>query len=133
MRQTSRPRKTRPGVSGNMSRSATMYNDDTRHDTEHRELIERYNANERTNHWITAISFVLLALSGLAMFHPAMFWLSALFGGGQWTRILHPFIGLVMFVSFLILAVRFWHHNYLDRNDWQWMRQIDDVLANREA
>ncbi len=24
---------------------------------------------------------------------PAMFWLSALFGGGQWMRILHPFIG----------------------------------------
>ncbi|CAB3752124.1 formate dehydrogenase subunit gamma [Paraburkholderia solisilvae] len=95
-------------------------------------LIVRYTANERTNHWITAITFVLLALSGLSMFHPAMFWLSALFGGGQWTRILHPFVGLVMFVSFLILAMRFWHHNYLDRNDWQWMRQMNDVLANRE-
>jgi formate dehydrogenase subunit gamma len=95
-------------------------------------LIVRYTANERTNHWITAITFVLLALSGLSMFHPAMFWLSSLFGGGQWTRILHPFVGLVMFVSFLILALRFWHHNYLDKNDWQWMRQIDDVLANRE-
>jgi hypothetical protein len=72
-------------------------------------LIVRYTANERTNHWITAISFVVLALSGLALFHPSMFWLTALFGGGQWTRILHPFVGLVMFVSFLILAVRFWH------------------------
>jgi formate dehydrogenase subunit gamma len=95
-------------------------------------LIVRYTANERTNHWITAISFVVLALSGLALFHPSMFWLTALFGGGQWTRILHPFVGLVMFVSFLILAMRFWHHNYLDRDDVQWLRQIDDVLANRE-
>ena len=95
-------------------------------------LIVRYTPNERTNHWITAISFVMLALSGLALFHPSMFWLTALFGGGQWTRILHPFVGLVMFVSFLILAVRFWHHNYLDRDDVQWLRQIDDVLANRE-
>ncbi|MBH9725417.1 cytochrome b/b6 domain-containing protein, partial [Burkholderia contaminans] len=77
-------------------------------------LIVRYTANERTNHWITAITFVLLALSGLAMFHPAMFWLSALFGGGQWNRILHPFIGVVMFASFLILALRFWHHNHFD-------------------
>jgi formate dehydrogenase subunit gamma len=75
---------------------------------------------------------VLLALSGLALFHPSMFWLTALFGGGQWTRILHPFVGVVMFVSFFILAVRFWHHNYLDRDDVQWLRQIDDVLANRE-
>jgi formate dehydrogenase subunit gamma len=95
-------------------------------------LIIRYTPNERTNHWITAISFVLLALSGLAMFHPAMSWLYALLGGGQWTRILHPFIGCVMFLSFLILALRFWHHNYLDRNDIQWMKQIGDVLTNRE-
>ena len=95
-------------------------------------LIVRYTPNERTNHWITAITFVLLALSGLSMFHPSMFWLSALFGGGQWTRILHPFVGLVMFASFLILVLRFWHHNYLDKSDKQWLRQIDDVLANRE-
>jgi formate dehydrogenase subunit gamma len=96
------------------------------------DLIVRYTPNDRSNHWITAISFVLLALSGLAMFHPAMFWLSALFGGGQWMRILHPFIGLVMFVSFGLLALRFWHHNLMDREDWQWLRQIDDVLNNRE-
>jgi formate dehydrogenase subunit gamma len=95
-------------------------------------LIVRYTPNERTNHWITAITFVLLALSGLSMFHPSMFWMSALFGGGQWTRILHPFVGIVMFLSFLILVLRFWHHNYLDRSDVQWLKQIDDVLANRE-
>ncbi|WP_144140966.1 formate dehydrogenase subunit gamma [Paraburkholderia sp. BCC1884] len=95
-------------------------------------LIIRYTPNERSSHWITAISFVLLALSGLAMFHPAMSWLYALLGGGQWTRILHPFIGCVMFLSFLILGLRFWHHNYLDSGDIQWMMQIQDVLANRE-
>ncbi|WP_269506336.1 formate dehydrogenase subunit gamma [Burkholderia sp. IMCC1007] len=95
-------------------------------------LIVRYTPNERTNHWITAITFVLLALSGLALFHPSMFWLTALFGGGQWTRILHPFVGLVMFVSFAILVARFWHHNVLDADDRQWLRQIDDVLTNQE-
>ncbi|MFC5431701.1 formate dehydrogenase subunit gamma [Paraburkholderia denitrificans] len=95
-------------------------------------LIVRYTANERTNHWITAITFVLLALSGLAMFHPAMFWLSALFGGGQWNRILHPFIGVVMFASFLILALRFWHHNHFDPADRVWLMKFRDVLAKRE-
>ena len=38
--------------------------------------IVRYTANERTNHWFVAIAFVLAALSGLALFHPALFWLS---------------------------------------------------------
>ncbi|AHI66375.1 formate dehydrogenase subunit gamma [Burkholderia thailandensis] len=95
-------------------------------------LIVRYTANERSNHWITAISFVLLALSGLALFHPSMFWMTALFGGGQWTRILHPFVGLVMFVSFAVMVVRYWRHNLLDAGDRRWLRQMDDVLANRE-
>src|SRR5258708_14534256 len=95
-------------------------------------LIVRYTANDRTNHWIIAITFVLLALSGLALFHPSTFWLTAIFGGGQWTRILHPFVGVVMFVSFLILAFRFWHHNVLDSSALPWLRQSDDVLAKPE-
>ena len=32
----------------------------------------------RINHWITGGCFVLLLLSGLAMFHPLLYWLSAL-------------------------------------------------------
>lgn len=94
--------------------------------------IERYNANDRTYHWITAISFVLLAISGLALFHPSLFWLSNLLGGGQWTRILHPFIGLLMFGMFVVLVLRFWHHNILEPVDHQWMKQMKDVLHNRE-
>ncbi|WP_343730700.1 formate dehydrogenase subunit gamma [Duganella sp.] len=95
-------------------------------------LIQRYTKNERSNHWITAICFILLAVSGLAMFHPATSWMAVFLGGGQWTRILHPFIGLVMFVSFAILVLRFWHHNRMDAADKQWLRQMDDVLNNRE-
>ena len=49
----------------------------------------------------------MAALSGLALFHPALFWLSNLFGGGPWTRILHPFMGVVMFVLFLGLVLQF--------------------------
>ena len=95
-------------------------------------LIQRYSANDRSNHWITAICFVLLAVSGLAMFHPATSWMAVFLGGGQWTRILHPFLGVVMFVSFAVLVVRFWHHNKIDQADKQWIKQIGDVLNNRE-
>lgn len=112
-----------------------MKHDDLKHelrDVEGNRLIVRYTANERSNHWITAITFVLLALSGLAMFHPAMSWLYFVLGGGQWTRILHPFVGVVMFLSFLVLTLRFWHHNYLDKNDVQWLKQPRDVFGNHE-
>ena len=94
--------------------------------------IQRYTANERSNHWLVAIFFILAGLSGLALFHPALFWLSSLFGGGPWTRILHPFLGLAMFVFFLGLVLRFAHHNLLDRSDVQWLKQWRDVVGNHE-
>jgi formate dehydrogenase subunit gamma len=97
-----------------------------------RDVIERYNDSERINHWVVAISFVLLALSGLALFHPSMFFLTNLFGGGPWTRILHPFIGLVMFIAFFALAARVWRANILDGTDRQWLKQFEDVITNRE-
>lgn len=95
-------------------------------------VIQRYTPNERSNHWLTAICFVLLALSGLALFHPSMFFLTFVLGGGTWTRILHPFIGVVMFLSFMGLVLRFWHHNFLDKADIRWMKQMPDVINNRE-
>ena len=94
--------------------------------------IVRYTAGTRINHWIIAISFVLLALSGLALFHPALFWLTNLFGGGPWTRILHPFIGCVMAAAFYLLCVKFWRDNYMQQRDWIWLRKINDVVGNRE-
>lgn len=95
-------------------------------------LIRRYTVRERNNHWIVAIAFVLAALSGLALFHPAFFFLTNLFGGGPWTRILHPFIGVVMFLFFIAMAARFWRFNHITAADRQWMRRIKDVLCNRD-
>lgn len=96
------------------------------------EQIPRYSANDRTNHWLVAISFILLALSGLALYHPAMSWLAVLFGGGPWTRILHPFIGVFMLVLFVLLAGRMWRHNRFEPGDREWLRRAGDVLNNRE-
>ncbi|MEW6039441.1 MAG: formate dehydrogenase subunit gamma [Pseudomonadota bacterium] len=92
----------------------------------------RYSPAERFNHWVTALTFLLLSFSGLALFHPSMFWFTQFFGGPTWTRILHPYIGVVMFVSFSGLALKFWHHNLLTRNDIVWLRRIADVVRNRE-
>ncbi len=95
--------------------------------------IIRYSAATRINHWIVAISFVLLALSGLAMFHPALFWLSNLFGGGPWTRILHPFIGCCMVILFALLTLKVWSENFLRERDWVWLGKIMDVVHNHEG
>src|SRR3984885_5322345 len=92
--------------------------------------IERYGASTRINHWIVAISFVLLALSGLALFHPALFWLTNLFGGGPWTRILHPFTGCFMVVAFLLLGAGLWRDNLMQRRERQWVPQREEAREN---
>src|SRR6202451_1981327 len=99
---------------------------------QHHGMILRYTAGERTNHWIVALAFVLAALSGLALFHPAVFWLSTLFGGGPWDRILHPFIGLLMCVAFAFYGAGIAAENRMEPRDWAWLRQISDVISNRE-
>jgi formate dehydrogenase subunit gamma len=86
----------------------------------------------RINHWITAGCFILLLLSGLSMFHPMLFFLSNLFGGGQWTRAVHPWIGTVLLVSYLGLIVQFWRDNFWNRDDIAWLKAFDRVLVNQE-
>lgn len=95
-------------------------------------LIVRYSAFDRVNHWLTALTFLALTFSGLALFHPSLFWLSQFFGGPVWTRILHPYAGVFLFLSFSGLAIRFWHHNLLSQDDLQWLKQIMDVVRNLE-
>ena len=95
-----------------------------------RDLV-RYNASERANHWVVGICFILLALSGLAFFHPAFFWLTNLFGGGPWTRILHPYIGVIMAVGFLLMFFRFWQLNIIKDRDVEWLKNVG-ALVNGE-
>jgi formate dehydrogenase subunit gamma len=94
--------------------------------------VVRYATVTRINHWITAICFVLLTLSGLSMFHPIFFFLSALFGGGQWTRAVHPWIGIVLVLSYAGLVVQFWRDNFWTRDDTAWLRKFNLVLVNDE-
>ena len=93
--------------------------------------LQRYSLWNRLNHWLVAISFVLLVLSGLPFFHPFFWSLTGLFGGPTMTRILHPWIGLFMAVMFVFLAISFFRESLIRRHDIQWLKQIRDVLSNR--
>jgi len=93
--------------------------------------LQRYSLWNRLNHWLVAISFVLLVLSGLPFFHPFFWSLTGLFGGPTMTRILHPWIGLFMAAMFVMLAISFFRDSLIRRHDIQWLKQIRDVLFNR--
>ena len=94
--------------------------------------LARYTTAARINHWITAGCLILLALSGMALFHPSLFFLSSLFGGGAYTRAIHPWFGSVLLISFALLFIRFVRHNLWNRDDTRWMGAIRHVLANDE-
>jgi formate dehydrogenase subunit gamma len=94
--------------------------------------VGRYSAGARANHWLTALCLILLAVSGLALFHPALYALTGLFGGGQNTRAIHPWIGVVLFFSFFGLVLRFWRANLFTSVDAQWLSRTRDVLAGHE-
>jgi formate dehydrogenase subunit gamma len=100
--------------------------------THRSEGIVRYSATNRFNHWITGICFVLLLLSGLSMFHPMLFFLSNFFGGGEWTRAVHPWIGCVMFASYMGMIIQFWRDEIWSSEDPGWIRAFNRVIANEE-
>ena len=95
-------------------------------------LVNRYRGITRLNHWITAGCMILLLLSGFALFHPSLYWLTSLFGGGQTARWLHPIIGVVLAVSFFGLFVQMWRLNLPVREDAEWGRRLGDVLQGNE-
>ncbi len=105
--------------------------------TEHKDgeahmQVPRYSGSARINHWIVAVSFVLLMISGLALFHPSLYGLTALFGGGPTARWLHPWFGVVLVVGFLGLFLRFFVANLPEKTDWVWLARLKYVLSGRE-
>ena len=91
--------------------------------------VRRYSGSARLNHWVVAVCFVVLLLTGLSFFHPAFWKLNALFGGGATARWLHPVAGVVLTVSFLGLFLRFLWQNLPETTDFVYLARIRHVLA----
>ncbi|MBW8848748.1 MAG: formate dehydrogenase subunit gamma [Burkholderiales bacterium] len=96
-------------------------------------LLQRYSAGDRTNHWLIVLFFLGAGLSGLAFFHPAFYFLSGLFGGGTWARILHPFMGLVVAAGFLVMFLKLRRFNVMDEGDREWLRHSGEMLRGDES
>jgi len=94
--------------------------------------VQRYRRGDRANHWFVALLFILAGLSGLAFFHPAFFFFTHLFGGGPWTRILHPFLGIAMVLGFVGLFLRMWRDNLWKKTDTDWVKKSSTLLRGDE-
>lgn len=96
--------------------------------------VQRYSDNQRITHWLVVVLFGMAGFSGLALFHPNLFFLTQFFGGPQWTRIVHPYFGIAVFVLFLLMFLMFVGANLWRRADTQWVKDAPKlVLDNDES
>lgn len=92
----------------------------------------RYNFNERLTHWITAISYIYLLMTGLAFWSPWLFWLAVILGGGQVSRMLHPWVGLIFTVCVLMMLGMWAAQMHVDENDKNWFRSVGYYVRNED-
>ena len=78
------------------------------------------------------ISFFLVALSGIALFFPTLQRRTETFGTPQMGRSLHPFFGVLIFVTLLVMFFRFVKYNLFSRQDIPWFKGIVEVLKGNE-
>lgn len=100
-------------------------------------MIERFTTWERILHWTTAISFVILAVSGVIMLFgryvvlPAMgyelfSWLAII------SKNLHNFVGPVFAVCVALMFANFVKDNLPKAYDWLWVRKFGGMFGGRE-
>ena len=93
-------------------------------------LVLRTKFPERLCHWAVVLCFFLAATSGLSWFYPSFSWLSSFLGTPQLARVLHPFLGIAVFVGLCYMFVRFVKYNLPAKTDLIWFRNVKGVILN---
>ncbi|MGZ8259254.1 MAG: formate dehydrogenase subunit gamma [Caldimonas sp.] len=97
-------------------------------------LIERFTYVERFAHWSAAITFTILAVSGIVMSFGRFFLMpilgGQLFGWLTWLlKTLHNFVGPLFAVSIVLVFIGFVSSNWPTRSDWAWLRRGGGMLG----
>ena len=100
-------------------------------------VIERFTYFERAAHWVNAVAFVVLAISGIVMAFGKFFLLpltgGLLFGWLTWfLKTAHNFAGPLFAVSMVILVLTFIRSNWPSRVDWNWIRRGGGLFGGGE-
>lgn len=100
-------------------------------------LIERFNAVERVSHWVMAISFVFLALSGIVILfgkHIILPWLG--YTGFSWLTVvaknIHNFVGPLFIFSLVVMFLLYVKDNLFKSHDWGWFAKLGGMLGNQD-
>jgi formate dehydrogenase subunit gamma len=92
----------------------------------------RYTFQERMVHWLAAVSYIYLMLTGLAFWSPWLFWIAVVLGGTTVSRELHAWVGLV-FVFATLFMYRMWASQMREtESDKEFWRKIGHYVRNED-
>ena len=95
-------------------------------------MIERFSFAERAAHWMAAISFLYAALTGLSLWSEHLYWLAAVFGGGETVRWGHPWGGVLFALVLGVMFVNWAKQMRLDAADREWLANSHKYATNEE-
>lgn len=108
------------------------------HDKPTGRLIERFNSAERVAHWTMAISFVILAVSGLVMMFGKYLLLPVL-GYGVFANVtafcknIHNFVGPLFIFSMVVMFVIFVKDNFFAGHDGKWFASFGGLFSGKHV
>ncbi|HAD87443.1 MAG TPA: formate dehydrogenase subunit gamma [Rhodospirillaceae bacterium] len=88
--------------------------------------IERFNALERFTHWLTAVSFIVLALTGLNLLYGKIILLPVIGPSAFATmtalgKYAHNYIAFAFMIGVVLMLVLWMRHNIPNLNDLKWL------------
>ena len=94
--------------------------------------LERFSFSERVAHWMTALSFLYAALTGLSLWSHRLYWLASVFGGGETVLRWHPWGGIVFALALGVLFRNWAREMKLDADDRRWLRKAHRYAVHDE-
>src|ERR1700694_305957 len=100
--------------------------------------ILRFKAFERFSHWLTAVSFVVLGLTGLNITFGKILLLplvgpDAFSDISQAAKYVHNFTGFSFILGLVLIVVIFFRDNLFERVDLDWLKQGGGFIKNKHA
>ena len=100
--------------------------------------ILRFEAFERFSHWLTAVSFVILGLTGLNITFGKVLLLpligpDAFASVSQAAKYVHNFVSFSFVVGLVLIMVIFFRDNLFEKVDLEWIKQGGGFTKNKHA
>jgi formate dehydrogenase subunit gamma len=98
----------------------------------------RFKAFERFSHWLTAVSFVILGLTGLNITFGKIVLLplvgpDAFTGISEAAKYVHNFTSFAFVAGLILIAAIFFRDNLLEKVDIDWVKQGGGFIKNKHA